>query len=95
MRPIFTEVVTKVKPNTNSVEVHPQLSNIRHPVDDVLVGASSLCPKCSICEQMGLEGVLYAKNTVPFMLLILLASFKVKNSRPNNVSSWLRFLKMK
>jgi hypothetical protein len=95
MRPIFTEVVTKVKPNTNSVEVHPQLSNIRHLVDDVLVGASSLCPKCSICEQMGLEGVLYAKNTVPFMSLILLASFKVKDSRPNNVFSWLRFLKMK
>jgi hypothetical protein len=95
MRPIFTEVVTKVKPNTNSVEVHPQLSNIRHPVDDVLVGASSLCPKCSICEQMGLEGVLYIKNTVPFMSLILLASFKVKNSRLDNVSSWLRLLKMK
>ncbi len=62
MRPIFTELVTKVKPNTNSVEVHPQPSNIRHPVDDVLVGASSLCPKCWICEQMGLEEVLYAKN---------------------------------
>jgi hypothetical protein len=34
MRPIFpTELVTKVKPNINSVEVHPQLSNDRHPVD--------------------------------------------------------------
>jgi len=43
MRPIFTELVTKVKPNTNSVEVHPQLSNIRHPVDDALVGGSSHC----------------------------------------------------
>ncbi len=31
--------VTKVKPNINSVEVHPQLSNNRHPVDGVLVGA--------------------------------------------------------
>jgi hypothetical protein len=40
MRPIsFTELVTKVKPNTNSVEVHPQLSNNRHPVDGGLVGA--------------------------------------------------------
>jgi hypothetical protein len=28
-----TELVTKVKPNTNSVEVHPQLSNKEHPVD--------------------------------------------------------------
>ncbi len=31
-----------MKPNINSVEVHPQLSNNRHPVDGVLVGASSL-----------------------------------------------------
>jgi hypothetical protein len=36
--------VTKVKPNINSVEVHPQLSNNRHPVDDALVGAGSLWP---------------------------------------------------
>jgi hypothetical protein len=28
-----TESVTKVKPNINSVKVHPQLSNIRHPVE--------------------------------------------------------------
>jgi hypothetical protein len=27
-----------VKPNINSVEVHPQLSNNRHPVDGELVG---------------------------------------------------------
>jgi hypothetical protein len=39
-----TELVTKVKPNINSVEVHPQLSNNRHPVDGVLVGAGSLSP---------------------------------------------------
>jgi hypothetical protein len=37
----LTELVTEVKPNINSVEVHPQLNNNRHPVDDVLVGASS------------------------------------------------------
>jgi hypothetical protein len=28
-----------MKPNVNSVEIHPQLSNIRHPVDGALVGA--------------------------------------------------------
>jgi len=28
----------------NSVEVHPQLSTIRHPVDGALVGAGWLCP---------------------------------------------------
>jgi hypothetical protein len=33
-----TEMVTKVKPNINSVEVHPQESNNGHPVDGALVG---------------------------------------------------------
>jgi len=33
----ITELATKVKPNTNSDEVHPQLSNNGHLVD----GASS------------------------------------------------------
>ncbi len=31
-----------MKPNINSVEVHPQLSNNKHPVDGVLVGADVL-----------------------------------------------------
>jgi len=31
-----------VKPNINSVEVHPQLSDNGHPVDAALVGAGSL-----------------------------------------------------
>ncbi len=45
-----TELVTKVKPNINSVELHPQLSNNKHPVDGVLVGAGSLwaCPRLYI-----------------------------------------------
>jgi hypothetical protein len=43
MRDLFpTELVTKVKPNINSVEVHPQLSKNGHPVDGALVGAGSL-----------------------------------------------------
>jgi len=33
-----------VKPNINSVEVHPQVSNNGHPVEGALVGAGSLCP---------------------------------------------------
>ncbi len=37
-----TELVTKVKPNINSVEVHPQLSKKRHLVDGALVSAGSL-----------------------------------------------------
>jgi hypothetical protein len=32
-----TELFTKVKPNINFVDVHPQLSNNRHPVDVALV----------------------------------------------------------
>jgi hypothetical protein len=39
------ELVPNLKPNMNSVEVHPQLSNNEHPVDDgVRVGAGSLWP---------------------------------------------------
>jgi hypothetical protein len=30
-----------VKPNINSVEVHPQLNNTRHPMDGALVGVRS------------------------------------------------------
>jgi hypothetical protein len=37
-------MVTKVKPNINSVEVHPQLSNEKHPMDGVPVGAGPLGP---------------------------------------------------
>jgi len=33
-----------VKPNINSVKVHPKLSNNKHPVDGALVGAGSLRP---------------------------------------------------
>jgi hypothetical protein len=39
-----TELVTKVKPNINSVELHPQPSNNGHPVGGVLVSAGSLWP---------------------------------------------------
>jgi hypothetical protein len=46
----LTELVTKVKPNINSVEVHPQLSYNRHPVDGALVGAGSLWPIWRFCN---------------------------------------------
>jgi hypothetical protein len=40
-----TKLVTKVKPNINSVDVHPQLSNNKHPVvDGALVVGGSLWP---------------------------------------------------
>jgi hypothetical protein len=37
----LTELVTKVKSNINSVEVHLQLSNNGHPLDSALMGAGS------------------------------------------------------
>jgi hypothetical protein len=39
---LVSKMVTNMKPNINSGEVHPQLTNNRHPVDGVLVGAGSL-----------------------------------------------------
>jgi len=41
---LLIEWVTKMKPGSNSVEDHPQLSHNRHPVDGALVGAGSLWP---------------------------------------------------
>jgi hypothetical protein len=38
---LLIEWVTKMKPGSNSVEDHPQLSQHRHPVDGALVGAGS------------------------------------------------------
>jgi hypothetical protein len=40
----LSEIISKVKPNINSVEVYPQLSNNGHPVDGAMVGDGSLCP---------------------------------------------------
>jgi hypothetical protein len=39
-----------MKPGSNSVEDHPQLSHNRHPVDDALVGAGSLGPPLPMCK---------------------------------------------
>jgi hypothetical protein len=53
-----------LKPNINSVEVHPQLSNNEHPVDDVLVGADSLWPLWACLHPYHQNLVkLYLKNT--------------------------------
>jgi hypothetical protein len=47
---LVIEWVTKMRPGSNSVEVHPELTHNGHPVDDgahPVVGAGSLCaPKC-------------------------------------------------
>jgi hypothetical protein len=44
-----------MKPNINSVEVHPQLSNNGHPLDGALVGASSLWPDQEISHIQVIE----------------------------------------
>jgi len=48
-----------VKPNTTSVEVHPQLSNNGHPVDGVLVGAGSLWPYTQVTF-FGVENIKFS-----------------------------------
>ncbi len=42
---LLMEWVTKMKPGSNSVEDHPQLSQNGHPVDGALVGARSWWPR--------------------------------------------------
>jgi hypothetical protein len=49
VRPTSMKWVTKMKPGSNSVEVHPQLRHNGHPVDDALVGAGSLGPPSPMC----------------------------------------------
>jgi hypothetical protein len=41
---LLREWVTKMKPGSNSVEDHPQLSHNMHPMDGALVAAGSLWP---------------------------------------------------
>jgi hypothetical protein len=51
-----------VKPNMNSVEVHPQLSNNRLPGDGALVGAGSLWPFQTACDECLSQTELGNKN---------------------------------
>jgi hypothetical protein len=37
-----------MKPGSNSVEIHPQLTRNGHPVDGALVGAGSLWPPSAL-----------------------------------------------
>jgi hypothetical protein len=46
-----------MKPNINSVELHPQLSNNGHAVDGALVGAGSLWPPSNVYSQTDLTSV--------------------------------------
>jgi hypothetical protein len=55
-----------VKPNINSVEVHPQQSNNKHPVVNVLVGAGSLWPSLLT---IGLKALEASKWKMPFQNL--------------------------
>jgi hypothetical protein len=52
-----------VKPDINSVEVHPQLSNKGHPVDSEVLGAGSLWPpKCSVGVKLILGPLLWLRR---------------------------------
>jgi hypothetical protein len=50
---LLIEWVTKMKPGSNSVEDHPQLSHNRHPVDAALLGAGSLWPDFQDTQVLG------------------------------------------
>ncbi len=51
-----------MKPNINSVEVHPQLSNNSHPVDGALVGAGSLSPANSTDDELFMSMIAIQKD---------------------------------
>jgi len=54
----LTELVTKVIKNINSLEIHPLLSNNRHPEDGALVGDGFIWPICTRIHQwMVIRGV--------------------------------------
>jgi len=66
MRPIFLHNwLPRVKPNINSVEVHPQLRNNGHPVDGVLVGAGGCwvtvagMRQITFCGHRGDRGIIF------------------------------------
>jgi hypothetical protein len=46
-----------VKPNINSIEVHPQLSHNKHLMDGTLVGDGSLQPNIGPTNYLFLHGV--------------------------------------
>jgi hypothetical protein len=56
-----------VKPNINSVEVHPQLSYNRHPVDGALVDAGSLWPLLLPYQEdnFGIKGLIIIEKALP------------------------------
>jgi hypothetical protein len=49
-----------MRPNINSVAVHPQLSNNGHPVDGALVGAGSLWLASCSCQGQVLHASLFS-----------------------------------
>jgi len=50
---VSSKLVTKMKPYTNSIEIHPQLSNNKHLVNGTLMGVGSLwsCPCAFVLYQ--------------------------------------------
>jgi hypothetical protein len=63
---LLIEWVTKMKPGSNSVEDHPQLSHNRHPMDGALVGVGSLWPTNMIND------IFQKKSTCPKMALLFM-----------------------
>jgi hypothetical protein len=51
-----------VKPIVDSVEVHSQLTNNRHPLDGSLVVAGSLWPHIASCKKLDLNKIHLQNN---------------------------------
>ncbi len=60
-----------MKPNINSVEVHPQVSNDGHPVDGALVGAGSLGPPLHLGESILKSMLLLPRSAVSAFTLFI------------------------
>ncbi len=72
-----------MKPNINSVEVHPQLSNNGHPVDDALVGWFSVAPNVSNMEHsVSLTGEFSPNFDLKNMISTYTKDFSWKKKRP-------------
>jgi hypothetical protein len=60
-------MVTNLKPNINSGEVHPQLTNNRHPVDGVLVHCGEPDSQAFYnWYSIGDNAIMMSKNASPF-----------------------------
>jgi len=85
-----TELITKVKPNVNSVEVHPQLSNNGHPLDGSLWPFDGTYRRPSKLEANGLTKDSHWNEKLKNLLMICFLLFKLSLLCPStNCLHWI------